>query len=503
MNQDELFEGAGDFDYHINVKSEADRNLAKSILRPPISVDFSNKSLGEVLNSIAGVSGVNLVIDWRALETIGVEPEAPISLSLKKVSLGKVLALVLEQVTDPDIPAGLLIDDGVLMLTSDQVIRDRHAVIRTYNIGELQERTNELIDIIASQIDPGGWDIHGGDAGSLSPFGELLIVRATPSIHRKVARLLDEMRANGSHASNKRTAGTAVRAHARKFAETFRRQAHDFRDGDAAATLKADRTAWLVSLLDHLAGDGALPEPIARRLPVRGDPVSNALDDRARWQTLVAGLVADHPMQFDPKDAQLGWRTFKPGPARWWRDGAPMPDGWNLIRDGGGFRQGDAMKRESIETTGDGMNEADWKKYARRWCERNAMACNLIADLLEPAADADESPPATAKADAAGGASVAPVTVVLWEGAQHSERNIRLARVRTAYLEQQGKVKLALQSLESDGHTISKTTFYVYLKELDEEIPGWRKGILLSGRTGKMENGVTARKPGKSKGKRG
>ena len=271
-------------------------------------------------------------------------------------------------------------------------------------------------------------------------------------------------------------------------ADTLRLEAENFREGDAVATLKADRTGWLVGLLDRLNAKGTLPAPIARRLP----DTSFTSDGPARWQSLVAGLVEDRPTRFHPDDAQLGWRTFKPGPPRWWRDGEPMPEGWEPFRDGGGFRQGDAMKRESIETTGEGMSEADWNKYARQWCERNARACKVIADTL-------------AAEEAKGEAEAARVTdtqttVVLWEGAEHSKRNVRLARVRTAYLEHHGIVKDAIRALKQDGHNMGKSTFYVYLKALDAEIPTWRAGIMLSGKSGKMENGVSTRKPGKSRG---
>ena len=66
------------------------------------------------------------------------------------------------------------------------------------------------------------------------------------------------------------------------------------------------------------------------------------------------------------------------------------------------------------------------------------------------------------------------VTVVLWEGAEHSQRNVRLARTRTAYLEAHGNVRAAREALKQDGHPIGQSTFYEHLKTLDVECPGWR-----------------------------
>ncbi len=65
-------------------------------------------------------------------------------------------------------------------------------------------------------------------------------------------------------------------------------------------------------------------------------------------------------------------------------------------------------------------------------------------------------------------------TVVLWEGAQHTERNIRLARTRTAYLEANENVATAMAALEAEGNAIGRTTFYEHLKVLDDAITNWR-----------------------------
>lgn len=90
-----------------------------------------------------------------------------------------------------------------------------------------------------------------------------------------------------------------------------------------------------------------------------------------------------------------------------------------------------------------------------------------------------------------------PQQVVLWEGAEVSEFNIKLARVRTAYLEANGNVKLALKSLKNDGLSISKSTFYNHLNTLDERDPGWRHRTPDSNRLGNREFPESSRTLGK------
>ncbi len=65
-------------------------------------------------------------------------------------------------------------------------------------------------------------------------------------------------------------------------------------------------------------------------------------------------------------------------------------------------------------------------------------------------------------------------TVVLWESAEQSERNIRIARTRTAYLECHGNVADARTALAKEGHPIAQSTFYDHLNVLDQQDPDWR-----------------------------
>ncbi|MBX3405058.1 MAG: hypothetical protein KF699_16730 [Phycisphaeraceae bacterium] len=77
--------------------------------------------------------------------------------------------------------------------------------------------------------------------------------------------------------------------------------------------------------------------------------------------------------------------------------------------------------------------------------------------------------------------------VVLWEGAAHTDRNIRLARTRSAYLEAHGNVTVALAALKADGYEVSRSTFYNHLDALDNAKPRWRESVQLSNPTGNLD----------------
>jgi hypothetical protein len=85
------------------------------------------------------------------------------------------------------------------------------------------------------------------------------------------------------------------------------------------------------------------------------------------------------------------------------------------------------------------------------------------------------------------GTGAAQISVVLWEGAPHTERNVRLARTRSAYLEAHGNVAAALDLLKNAGNPVSRSTFYNHLDALDAEIPRWREAFQLSNPTGNLD----------------
>ncbi len=112
-------------------------------------------------------------------------------------------------------------------------------------------------------------------------------------------------------------------------------------------------------------------------------------------------------------------------------------------------------------------------------------AFHASALILRSVADAGNDPqskPGSARTE-----------VVLWLGAEHSERNIRLARTRAAYLEAGGSVPDALAALKAEGHPIARSTFYDHLSALDEANPDWRASVLVSGTSGNPENSAITR----------
>ncbi len=106
----------------------------------------------------------------------------------------------------------------------------------------------------------------------------------------------------------------------------------------------------------------------------------------------------------------------------------------------------------------------------------------LIPPSAAPAVETPAAPPPPAST-----LEPKPVTVVLWEGAEHSERNIGLARTRTAFLEAHGDETDAMEAMTMAGRRIARSTYYAHLNALDIACPGWRAGVRQSGSPGQPD----------------
>jgi anti-sigma regulatory factor (Ser/Thr protein kinase)/Flp pilus assembly secretin CpaC len=223
-------------------ESAANRAVLSAMSEQRIPVNFQDNAFGNVIEFIENISNLNIDVDWGSLELIGVDRETPVTLKLTNVSLETVLDRVLEKVSDPDIPAGWAVTDGILTIASDEVLR-RNTVLEIYDIRDLlvdipdyteaptfdlnsvlqssggrggggqsrspfqgtgqntdvtrrdrQEMIDEIVEIISSNVDYEGWLENGGDTGSMREFNGNLIITNTPKNHRSIIALLSKLR---------------------------------------------------------------------------------------------------------------------------------------------------------------------------------------------------------------------------------------------------------------------------------------------------------------------
>ncbi|MEK6701468.1 MAG: hypothetical protein AABZ53_04335, partial [Planctomycetota bacterium] len=210
-------------------------------------VDFPDTTVKAALEYLRTVANLNMDVDWKSLEAVGIQQDATVSLSITNPTLKTVLNRVLDKVSnalDPNSRAGWTVADGVLQVASSDQLK-RHKLMIIYDVKDLlfdvtnktnvpefdlqqafqgsaggggggggggqspfnnqnnqnqdtqrplEERINDLRKIIVEQVDRDGWSDNGGDTGTIQPFRDNLIINTTPANHRDVEGLLGQLR---------------------------------------------------------------------------------------------------------------------------------------------------------------------------------------------------------------------------------------------------------------------------------------------------------------------
>jgi general secretion pathway protein D len=101
-------------------------------LKTPVSLQFRDRPLSEVLEHLAKLAAVNLHLDPQGLEEEGVSSDTPVTIDLTQdISLKSALNLILEP-----LHLDYVIKDEVLKITSEQ-LRQGEVVTKTYDVADL------------------------------------------------------------------------------------------------------------------------------------------------------------------------------------------------------------------------------------------------------------------------------------------------------------------------------------------------------------------------------
>ncbi len=103
----------------VRPKSSSEVNIEKK-LNEPITINFNDMSLGEAIAFIQNYTGLNVVLDSKALNDEGLSRDSKVNLQANSIKLKSALKFMLR-------PLNLTYksDDDVLMITSPQAMRDK------------------------------------------------------------------------------------------------------------------------------------------------------------------------------------------------------------------------------------------------------------------------------------------------------------------------------------------------------------------------------------------
>ena len=219
-------------------ESEMDRAVLATLRETSLPINLTDNAFEDVVEFISSTARVDIDVDWDSMADIGVDPDTPITLRLREASLETVLDRVVARVSDRALPAGWAVQDGIITIASDEVLR-RNTVLEIYDIRDLlfvvprfdeapefdlssalqssqgggggnspfqtqgqqqddvdfEDRVNEIINLLQTNVDPNGWVDLGGDTSSISQLNGNFVITTTPRNHRAIIGLLGKLRA--------------------------------------------------------------------------------------------------------------------------------------------------------------------------------------------------------------------------------------------------------------------------------------------------------------------
>lgn len=194
-----------------------------------VQANFSNVALFDLIDRIRDRTNLNINVNWKALEPLGVTRQTAITVRLHGISVKQLLQTILDQAGGPD-HLTFYLDQGVLEITTQQ-FADQQLVTRVYPVGDLlmdvpnfagphvelssigqsaggrsgggnaslfsdnssdqsttteqpkskQQRADDLVTVIKQTIRPQIWRDNGGVA-SIACFNGYLVVTAPRSV---------------------------------------------------------------------------------------------------------------------------------------------------------------------------------------------------------------------------------------------------------------------------------------------------------------------------------
>lgn len=185
----ESYAGAGD-----EQTSPASANAFAATLNSPTQIEFLESPLSDVVDYIRDLHAIEIQIDRRALEDVGLTVDSPVTRNLRGVSLRTALRLILR-----DLDLTYTAMDDVLLITTPAVA-EQMPVTRVYPVGDVlaaTEAVNGDSEWLTDAV------IHLRSEGEVRPEGltladvggqTVLIVSETYTLHEDIERLLDALR---------------------------------------------------------------------------------------------------------------------------------------------------------------------------------------------------------------------------------------------------------------------------------------------------------------------
>lgn len=173
-------------------------------LESPLTFDFVETSLCDVAAFVATECQINVVVDHKALDDVGIEEDVPITFRVKEMRVRHALTHILR-----DLELRWVCRDHALVITTPEEAESELLTV-AYPVADLLGKTlrtdlfddplrlwnhDDVIELATSIVAPQTWDCVGGP-GSVDSCGhiDVLLVSQTVDVHEEMADLFGKVR---------------------------------------------------------------------------------------------------------------------------------------------------------------------------------------------------------------------------------------------------------------------------------------------------------------------
>jgi hypothetical protein len=174
----------------------------ETALGKPAQLHFVDRPLNDVVEYLKEHYGIEIQLDKKALDDVGIGSDTPITKNVNGISLRSALQLMLR-----DLKLTWMIQDEVLLITTPEEFESKMTT-KVLDVADLVvcrdsedkpwDDYDTLINMITSTIMPTTWDSVGGP-GSIAPANlgsaKALVISQTDDVHCQIAEILAKIRA--------------------------------------------------------------------------------------------------------------------------------------------------------------------------------------------------------------------------------------------------------------------------------------------------------------------
>lgn len=203
--------------------TQPDQSLQTILDRRIPQLDFNRQGLGDTIDELRHMTGADILVDWRALEAVGITRNSPVTARLKNIRLSKAIHMILSDVTGGSTKlAYVATESSIRISTADEL---RVLVTKVYDIRDLlvavpdfepekhqppgahpetkpakpkevpqttAQRADAMINLIKETVDPLSWQ-PPFNAAIAQNNGQFIIVQ-TEDNHQGIVQLFMQLR---------------------------------------------------------------------------------------------------------------------------------------------------------------------------------------------------------------------------------------------------------------------------------------------------------------------